>query len=96
MGLARDLRFRSGATDFFAFHHAARHVRFLGNRFPELKSHLERLGRSPSSVMVRPRAASRLCLGLRGPGAGCAGVVTGLTRWLPSDSEVNTARATAS
>src|ERR1035438_10156086 len=48
MGLARDLRFRSGATDFFAFHHAARHVRFLGNRFPELKSHLERVSRQNS------------------------------------------------
>jgi hypothetical protein len=33
------LRFRSGATDFFAFHHSGRRVRFLGNRFPGLTSH---------------------------------------------------------
>jgi len=43
------LRFRSGATDFFAFHHAGRHVRFLGNRFPELKSHW-----NGSAVLLSP------------------------------------------
>jgi hypothetical protein len=33
------LRFRSGAVQFFAFHYVGRRVRFLGTRFPGLKSH---------------------------------------------------------
>ncbi len=33
------LHFRRGALQFFAFHHSGRRVRFLGNRFPGLKSH---------------------------------------------------------
>lgn len=35
----RTLEFRCGPTHFFAFHHAAHRVRFLGNQFPGLKLH---------------------------------------------------------
>jgi hypothetical protein len=43
------LRFRSGGVHFFAFYYSGRRVRFLGNRFPGLKSHW-----NGSAVLIPP------------------------------------------
>lgn len=43
------LRFRCGATHFFAFQHAGRRVRFLGSRFQGLRTHW-----NGSAVLIPP------------------------------------------
>src|ERR1039458_9054883 len=90
MGLARDPAFPLRSDRLLRLPSFRAPCSLPGKSVPRFDVALEWLARTPSSLVVRLRTASRLCLGLRGPGAGCAGVVTELTKWLPSDSEVNT------